>query len=162
MWLIFLFWIEGTSWGRWMGVGGCSPALRRPALGSLWSVFIGFRLLKIRLFAYQYFTSASRESQQMNCSPANGWRWKIWTFQTNTHNKNLHTHTSGLSFDWPSEMRDGSQNSTDAEESRDMFYLGSFEHPEQRAVNWKAFVKHTICSSQITKTVSFSVKSIYF
>ncbi len=103
--------------------------------------------LKIRLFFYQYFTSASRETLEVNCLPANGWRWRWDSDFQNKHgewglaNKSLHTHSHPRAsmccdldppqegcFDWPSEICDGLQNTLDVkgescQEHRGMFYL---------------------------------------
>lgn len=49
-------------------------------------------------FYYQYFTSASRETLEVNCLPANGWRWRWDSDFQNKHgewslaNKSLRTH----------------------------------------------------------------------
>lgn len=58
-------------------------------------------LLKIKLFFFfnQYFTSASRDTREVNCLPANGWRWRWDSDFQNKHgewslaNKSLHTRT---------------------------------------------------------------------
>lgn len=101
------------------------------------------RLLKIKLFFfYQYFTSASRETLEVNCLPANGRRWRWDSDFQNKHGewslakqepahalapKSLDPPQEGR-FDWLSEICDGLQNTLDAkgescQEHRGMYYL---------------------------------------
>lgn len=146
MWLIFLFWIKGHSMRGWL-----KPSTQKSHTGQPIECLRLLCLLKVRLFYYQYFTSASRETREMNCLLANGWRWR-WRWDLDFQNKHraqglankslyTHTHTDSRApmccdldlpqekcFDWPAEVCDGLRNTLDAkgescQEHRGMFYL---------------------------------------
>lgn len=94
MWLIFLFWIKGHSMRGWLKL-----STQKSHTGQPIECLRLLCLLKVRLFYYQYFTSASRETREMNCLLANGWRWRWDSDFQNKHraqglaNKSLYTHT---------------------------------------------------------------------